>query len=102
MGSNKNRTQSNGRKSRNQEGSNTETKKPKTKDIDFEYRIGDASQAAIFVRLTDAIAIHVRKTYSFAADIASILEQKQDFDIDATKPSLAVPTLFAKYKETAE
>ena len=74
MGFNKNRNQSNGRKFKNQEGSNG--KKPKTKDIDFEYRVGDASQAAIFVRLAEAIATHVRKTYSFAADIATVLEQE--------------------------
>ena len=93
----KNRTNSD-RKFRNQKGS-TEGKKPEIKDIDFEYRVEDASQAAIFARPTEATATHTRKTHTFAADTAITLKQKQDFNTKALKPKLTVSKLLSKTEE---
>ena len=60
-------------------------KKLKIKNIDFECEVEDASQAAIFARLTEATATHTRKTHTFAANTAVTLKQKQDFDTKANK-----------------
>ena len=73
------------------------------KDINLEFRIGDAQQASNYLKLMEALAIHICKTYTYGGSIAHIIEYEEELDLSPDRPTLKSATqLAAEAKSEAE
>ena len=64
---------------------------PKTKLKDHVYRVGSASQASDYVRITKFIIAHIKEKYTKGgAEIAWALENEEDQDFTPLEPAMMV------------
>ena len=93
------KSSSNGSKT-SQHASKNGKRNKEIKDINLEFRIGDAQQASNYLKLMEALAIHIRKTYTYGSDIAHVIEYEQKLDISPERPKLKQATLSAAEAKT--
>lgn len=73
----------------NSGGNNKIVYKPSKKTLsDYVYYLGSAKQAADYETTTEFIINHIKKTFDFGNDIATALEDLQNYNIDKHKPKL--------------
>ena len=74
-------------------GSSSGESKPRQKTLaDYQFYIGSAKQASDYVNTAKFIINHIRMTYQHGDDVATALENKQEFDFTSLKPTLVVST----------
>jgi hypothetical protein len=75
-----------GRNSTNSGGS-----KPSKKTLsNYVYYLGSAKQAADYETTTKYLINHIKKTFPFGNDIATALEDLENYNIEQRKPTLLI------------
>jgi hypothetical protein len=73
----------------NNSGRNNNTKPTKKTLADSIYYLGSAKQAADYEVTTDFLINHIKKTFNFGNDIATALEELEEYDVSQHRPTLS-------------